>query len=834
MEILRQIGGGSYGEIWMARSVTDTLRAVKVVYRGDFDDAKTFEREFEGILKYEPLASGHPGLVDLLHVGRGRNGEEEFYYYVMELGDDVERGSAIHPADYEPRTLRSDMLRSGKRPLAVGFCAEAGAQLAGALAHLHENGVAHRDMKPSNVIFVKGKACLADIGLVATRDQRTFVGTEGFVPPEGPGSAGADVYALGKVIYEMATGKDRLDFPELPDDPIEKKELKRWLALNKIVCETCDPRIKKRRYTEAAELERVLRLIASAKRLKKKRPPVGLMVSSGVVVLGLLAPSLIPTPSLEIAATPREVMVPTVSFVTVTSTPEGAEVYDGDGVLLGPTPFGPKEYPIGMKVTYQLRYPGYEMKEVEKVLDQADEILVVNLNRYPPEPGVEWQDFLGQRYFPEPKGHLSAYLVGPVEFRSSPAAANKNWHGVEVRENGVRRRVAFVTEQAGEDFVRWLARESEVDGVKGSEYRFAAEFEDGGSYEGVPEEFSEKGLQPFRVRVDPILPGRLVFVTEPLGAFVYLDDVYQGSTPLEGLEILPGKVRLRAELEGYEDFSAELTMIEGQTLVIDSVALSPSEGMPWQIPDWKNSLGMEFVKLNKDLLVARWETRVGDYQQFTKATRRAVPAATEFAQTRAHPVVNITREDALAFCKWLTAKERKAGKIRESNEYRLPTDAEWSLMAEEEVEPGLTPRQRASMEREGFPWGDEFPPLEKVANIAGQEGAALTKTEMLVEGYNDGFSRTAPVGQFPPNELGIHDLGGNVREWVSDFYTTEEDGYGTTRGGSWEDYREEHLRTGARRLVLETGDGYGFRVVLAKIKRLEENDAEPELEDENG
>lgn len=832
MEILRQIGGGSYGEIWMARSVTDTLRAVKVVYRGDFDDAKTFEREFEGILKYEPLASGHPGLVDLLHVGRGRNGEEEFYYYVMELGDDVERGSSIHPADYEPRTLRSDMLRSGKRPLAVGFCAEAGAQLAGALAHLHENGVAHRDMKPSNVIFVKGKACLADIGLVATRDQRTFVGTEGFVPPEGPGSAGADVYALGKVIYEMATGKDRLDFPELPDDPIDKKELKRWLTLNKVICETCDSRIKKRRYTEAAELERVLRLIASSKRLKKKRPPAGLMASSGAVALGLLALGFLPTTPLEIASTPREVVLPTISFVTVTSTPEGAEVYDGDGVLLGPTPFGPKEYPIGMKVKYQLRYPGHEVKEVELVLDQADEILVVNLNRYPPEPGVEWRDFLGQRYFPEPQGHLTAYLVGPVEFRASPKTSNQDWQGVEVRENGVRRRVAFVTQKGGEDFVRWLAKESEADGVKPEKYRFSVEFEDGGSYEGVPEELLAKGLQPFRVRVDPILPGRLVFVTEPPGAFAYLNDVYQGTTPLEGLEALPGKGKLRAELEGYEDFSIDLRIKEGETLELGPIALAASQGMPWQITDWKNSLGMEFVELSDELLVARWETRVGDYQQFTKSTRRPAPSATEFSQTRAHPVVNITREEAIAFCEWLTARERKAGRIRESNEYRLPTDAEWSLMAGEEVEPGLTPRQRASMEREGFPWGEDFPPLEKAANIAGQEGAALTSPAMLVEGYNDGFSRTAPVGQFPPNKLGIHDLGGNVREWVSDFYTTEEDGYGTTRGGSWEDYREEHLRTGARRLVLETGDGYGFRVVLAKIERLEEN--EPELEDENG
>ena len=140
-------------------------------------------------------------------------------------------------------------------------CIDVGLRLAEALEHLHERGLAHRDVKPSNIIFVNGRAKLADIGLVAARGQRTFVGTEGFVPPEGPGSAQADVYSLGKVLYEIATGKDRMNFPELPDDMPTGSDRKRWLELNRIICDVCEPRISKRKITTAAELAEALRRI---------------------------------------------------------------------------------------------------------------------------------------------------------------------------------------------------------------------------------------------------------------------------------------------------------------------------------------------------------------------------------------------------------------------------------------------------------------------------------------------------------------------------------------------------------------------------------------------
>src|SRR5205814_9369801 len=98
-------------------------------------------------------------------------------------------------------------------------CVRIALSLTSALEHLHQNGLVHRDIKPSNIIFVNGAPKLADIGLVADVDEaRSFVGTVGFIPPEGPGTTQADVYSLGKVLYEMLTGEDRQEFPALPEE----------------------------------------------------------------------------------------------------------------------------------------------------------------------------------------------------------------------------------------------------------------------------------------------------------------------------------------------------------------------------------------------------------------------------------------------------------------------------------------------------------------------------------------------------------------------------------------------------------------------------------------
>ena len=85
-ELLRIIGRGAYGEVWLARHTRlNTLRAVKIVRRDNFSDARPFQREFAGLQKYEPISRGHPNLMAILHVG----GTDDCFYCVMELADDA-------------------------------------------------------------------------------------------------------------------------------------------------------------------------------------------------------------------------------------------------------------------------------------------------------------------------------------------------------------------------------------------------------------------------------------------------------------------------------------------------------------------------------------------------------------------------------------------------------------------------------------------------------------------------------------------------------------------------------------------------------------------------
>jgi hypothetical protein len=187
-----------------------------------------------------------------------------------------------------------------------------------------------------------------------------------------------------------------------------------------------------------------------------------------------------------------------------------------------------------------------------------------------------------------------------------------------------------------------------------------------------------------------------------------------------------------------------------------------------------NSLGMKFVPVpGTNVLFSVWDTRVKDYKVFAEATKREWPKL-GFKQTDEHPAVNVTWNDAKAFCMWLTNTERAAGRISDQQDYRLPTDGEWS----------------AAVGKTKYPWGDQWPPPRE----AGNYGSSL---------HIDDYKFTSPVGAFAPNAAGLYDVGGNVWQWCEDWYAKQmnekaildkhrdlrDDGGGHTqhlvRGASW-------------------------------------------------
>jgi len=277
----RPIGRGAYGEVWLARNVMGAPRAVKVVWRRQFESDRPYEREFAGIQRYEPVSRSADGLVHVLHVGR--NDAEGYFYYVMELADaadpllDTPPVAGASPASaevtplgaYAPRTLRSDLKRMGRLPTAD--CVRLALDVVSGLAQLHRQGLVHRDVKPGNIIYVHGRAKLADIGLVSARGEgRTFVGTEGYIPPEGPGSPIADLYALGIALYEASTGLSPERLPDVPAEWLADHAGDDALELHEVVLKACEGD-RARRYQSAEAMQADLALLQSGQSVRRVR-----------------------------------------------------------------------------------------------------------------------------------------------------------------------------------------------------------------------------------------------------------------------------------------------------------------------------------------------------------------------------------------------------------------------------------------------------------------------------------------------------------------------------------------------------------------------------------
>jgi len=269
-ELLRVVGCGSFGEVWLARhGVLGVFHAVKIVWLRRAGGAATetadrqrelADRALHGLKVFLRLIppGRSPGIA-VLHVGSDPAGR--FFYYVMELADDAETGRDIDPQRYVPLTLRELCRRAPGGRLTAEETIRHGARLASGLVELHQAGLVHRDIKPSNIVFVRGEPLLADIDLARPSDATLSIGgTPDYVPPEGPGRPTADIFSLGRTLYVAATGLDARDFPRLPDDWDRRPDVAARRELTLVLLRACDDAAG-RRFPAVAGLRDELRLL---------------------------------------------------------------------------------------------------------------------------------------------------------------------------------------------------------------------------------------------------------------------------------------------------------------------------------------------------------------------------------------------------------------------------------------------------------------------------------------------------------------------------------------------------------------------------------------------
>lgn len=187
---------------------------------------------------------------------------------------------------------------------------------------------------------------------------------------------------------------------------------------------------------------------------------------------------------------------------------------------------------------------------------------------------------------------------------------------------------------------------------------------------------------------------------------------------------------------------------------------------------------------------------------YDKATRRFVSATryswrdSGFPHTDEHPVANVSWNDAVAYCRWLSDRD-------EQYVFRLPTEAEWEYAYRADTHTvyafGKAPRSLVLKEN----IGDKS--LSPLLDPAGSTEKRLIDRHA---DWNDRFPFTSPVGSFKPNAWGLYDMGGNVNEWCEDYFdrdqyvrgSSQPPATGTTRvfrGGSFI-WGAHHSRCSAR------------------------------------
>ena len=248
--LVREIGRGAYGVVYVAENGNGERAAVKVCRRDDIGE-ECYARELRGAKLYRSI----PPQDELVHM-RELVEKPWGFYTIMDLADDEFGEESSEVASYRPKTLAKVI--DGEKALPLKECVTLGISLAKGLVALQRHHLLHRDIKPGNVIYVKGRPVLSDPGLIVEGSEAVSqVGTPSYAPPEGFTNDTGDIYSLGLTLKAASFGRRIEDLnkgPAIEADTGAKFFPAWWHILNKATDE--NPR---QRYQSAKALLKELK-----------------------------------------------------------------------------------------------------------------------------------------------------------------------------------------------------------------------------------------------------------------------------------------------------------------------------------------------------------------------------------------------------------------------------------------------------------------------------------------------------------------------------------------------------------------------------------------------
>lgn len=370
-------------------------------------------------------------------------------------------------------------------------------------------------------------------------------------------------------------------------------------------------------------------------------------------------------------------------------------------------------------------------------------------------------------------------------------------------------------------------------------------------YESAKREVQIRSNEEQSLHVDLApLVGKVLFHIEPADAEVSIDakPIGRGSQTLT----LPARLQgLEVTKSGFAPYTTKFTPQPGLTQEINVKLLTVAEARVASLkPRRTTGAGQEMilfspgtfsmgtsrrepgrranevlreVTLTRMFYLSTTETTNAQFKQFASGHDSGLYEDQKLNGDE-QPTVKVSWAEAALYCNWLSERDHlplfyktELGKVvgidPRATGYRLPTEAEWEWVAR--TVPDSTAEKR-------FPWGDEFPPPDKSGNYADRSAANIVGRGIF--GYNDNQIVTAPVKTFPADARGLYDIGGNVAEWINDFYAVpsgaaERDPMGPAsaeyhviRGSSWMNGTITDLRLTFRDYGTDGRPDLGFRI----------------------